>query len=130
MRVLHRLAQHARIGWLAKHEPLFHPFMQQGTGHVGIKVLVEQRDQPAYLRALQRGAVDHRIAIDRFLEEFADRLAVGKAGIARPIMEHGGAACGVEMPELVAPLPRMLTHQFIGDVLLAHQQAQLAAEGA
>src|SRR3546814_1058183 len=68
VRRLHRLAQRAAVGRLAVDDAFLHPFEQQGAGDFVIEVVVEPCGQPADLGAVRRGAVDHRLAFDGFLE--------------------------------------------------------------
>src|SRR3546814_5839413 len=60
-----------------------HPFEQQGAGDFVIEVVVEPCGQPVDLGAVRRGAVDHRLAFDGFIEIFGDRIAVHQHLAAR-----------------------------------------------
>ena len=129
VRRLHRLAQRAAVGGLAVDDALLHPLEQQRARHLVKEILVEPRDQTADLGTLRGGAVDHRLALDRLLEIFGDRIAVDQHLPATLVDHHRGAAGGVEVDELVAPLPRRLAQQFIADPLFAQQKPDLAGKG-
>jgi hypothetical protein len=80
--------------------------------------------------ALGGGAVDHRIAIDRFLEIFGDRAAIGDDDVLVLIGDHRGAPGGVQVEEHVRCCPRVFAKQIERNVLFAQQQPDLAAERA
>src|SRR3546814_12120700 len=66
----------AAVGRLAVDDALLHPFEQQRAGDFIIEILVKPGDEAANLGTAGGGAVDHRLALDRFLEVFGDRIAV------------------------------------------------------
>ena len=130
VRQLHRFADDPRVGRLAQHQSLLHPFVQQRHGDVAEKVFFEQRDQPANLGAGECRAVDHRRAVDRLFEEFADRGRVAQDDALLGLLDHRHAACVVHVEEVVVSLPRVEPLEAEGHALFAQQDAYLAAERA
>ncbi len=123
---LHRLAQHTAIRRLTQHEAFFHPLRQQRRRDIGVEILVKQRDQTADLGSLGGGAIDHRRVINRLLEIFGNRAAIRQNEAFLLVHHHGRAASRVEIEEQIRRCPGIFAAQFIGNVLLAHQQADLA----
>src|SRR3546814_3261575 len=75
------------------------------------------------------GPVDHRLALDRFLEIFGDRIAVDQKLAALLIDHDRGTAGRVEVDEFVASFPRRFAHQLITNALFAEQKENFARAG-
>ena len=109
-------------------DPLDHPLVEQRLRHVAIELRIEPRHQPADLGPIGRRAVDHRDALDRFLEIFAYRHRIDQDDAPLVIGHHRGLPGGVHVDESVAPFPGVFAHQLIADILLVEQDAELARE--
>ncbi len=126
---LHRLAQDAGVGRAVGDEALAHPLVHQRLDHFAEQFFVEPVRQPADLGAGDAVAVDHRHAVDRLVEIFADRLASDQHRACCLVDQHRGLAGGVQIDKFVAPLPRIFAHQLMRYAFLAKHQPDLAREG-
>src|SRR5207237_2227906 len=97
---------------------------------LAIKFDVEPLGHPADLCAQGRISVDHRHAIDGFVEIFDDWLRPDQRHALVRLDHHRGFARRVQVDELVALLPWVFPHQFMAYAFLGKDQPDLPRKGA
>ena len=122
----HRFAQDARVGALAVDQALSHPLVHQRLDRLSVELDVEPFGHPPDFGADtalpwiigMRSTVSSKYSAIGCEPDQRDAL-VG-------LDHHRGFARGIEVHELVTPLPRAFAHQLVTDALFGKDQPHLA----
>jgi len=105
VRPAHRLAQDFGVGRFTPDQPFVHPFVQHRRGDIAEKLLVKPGNQPADLRPVDCGAIDHRNLFNGFLDIFADRHAVDQTDFRPGMFHHRRPAGRIHRQKIIALIP-------------------------